>query len=707
MIRALLQLTNWVAPRDAHAWTQAMQAEVAAIADPRAARRFALGCLWAAVIFRLRSMFDVRTQHISSRVVPARLLFIQANCGCAAAAIGILYLVAAKAPLPLIIVNTVAMLMGVVLAGASPHMRLSSRLATGATVAIAGALLLTAAFGHAVDGVSRWVQVGPLFVQTSLVLLPVAVLLFAHTVNRFSTMAMIAIALAVALQPDRAMAAALCAGLLALLLVRRTRAVAIACSAAVVAVLITWLQADHLPAVPFVDHILWSSFNVHPMIAVALWVGSALLFVPLLVIPSADARSVCVACGACWGAIVVAAIVGAYPTPVVGYGGAAVLGYFFCLAALGAQTRRTDLTTRTAVPASNQHARDTHQHAELSRVRVFRGVAVASLFLTIGSRRASAQKAADECARPPVPKVEGPGVWQPGPTGKQLPLWPEGYSLLRPESGGRPEYIGNGSPLVAGKTWNWATYVARPTMTIYQPSGVRSGAAIVVLPGGGYAAVAMDLEGTEICDWITTQGITCVLLKYRVPQVWPRDARGVGHPPSVQLPLQDAQRAIGLLRARASEYGINAQKIGVIGFSAGGHLAAAVSNAEQRTYVATDAADRASSIPNFAILLYPGRLWDNLSRNAGLPLASWVTISRKAPPTLLIHAMNDPVDNVRHSAAYGLALHEAGVPVDVRFYAKGCHAFGLRKTSDPITTEWPGDVVRWLRGLGILTTAAK
>ena len=321
------------------------------------------------------------------------------------------------------------------------------------------------------------------------------------------------------------------------------------------------------------------------------------------------------------------------------------------------------------------------------------------------SGHAGGQTATDECARTAVKKVEGPGVWQPGPAGQQLPIWPDGRAVQPPETGGLPEYIGNGSPLVAGRLWNWATYVARPTMTIYQPTTARSGAAMVVLPGGGYAAVAMDLEGTEICDWITKQGVTCVLLKYRVPQVWPRDGRGGSRPPTVQLPLQDAQRVIGLLRARASEYGLDPRKIGVIGFSAGGHLAAAVSNAELRTYERVDAADRESSIPNFAILMYPGRLWDNRSRASGLRVASWVTISRKAPPTLLIHAMNDPVDDVRHSTAYGLSLHEAGVPVDMRFYAKGCHAFGLRTTSDPIATEWPGEAVRWLRGLGILGTA--
>jgi acetyl esterase/lipase len=219
------------------------------------------------------------------------------------------------------------------------------------------------------------------------------------------------------------------------------------------------------------------------------------------------------------------------------------------------------------------------------------------------------------------------------------------------------------------------------------------------LPGGGYLALAMDLEGTEICDWATHEGMTCVVLKYRVPQAWHHD--GVEQAPKVQLPLQDAQRAIVLLRYRASSYGIDPHRIGVIGFSAGGHLAAAVSNAEKRTYEAVDAADRESSRPDFAILLYPGHLWDEKSTKPGLALSPWVEISAHAPPTLLIHAMNDPTDNVRHSIAYGLALEEAGVPVDMRLYAKGGHAFGRRRTAAPITTEWPAMVAMWLRDINM------
>jgi len=300
-----------------------------------------------------------------------------------------------------------------------------------------------------------------------------------------------------------------------------------------------------------------------------------------------------------------------------------------------------------------------------------------------------------------IPKVSRQMVWEPGPGGTQLPLWPDSLAIQKPESD-KPEEVGNGSRLVAGLPWTWASYVSRPTMTIYQPRKKKTRAAIVVLPGGGYAAVAMDVEGTEICEWMTKQGITCVVLKYRVPQSWHRAADHVEEAPKVQLPLQDAERAMGLLRYRAAFYGIDVHRIGVIGFSAGGHLAAAVSNADNRSYEPIDSADRESSRPDFAILLYPGHLWDESSTKPGLQLSRWVDISRNAPPTLLIHAMDDPTDDVRHSMAYGLALKDAGVAVDMRIYAKGGHAFGIRPATAPVTTEWPGLVLQWLHDIDVL-----
>jgi len=256
------------------------------------------------------------------------------------------------------------------------------------------------------------------------------------------------------------------------------------------------------------------------------------------------------------------------------------------------------------------------RRARLKRI----GSSLISVLLAFGVTSAAAQTE--------IKKVSRPMVWEPGPEGSQVPLWPEGLAIQRPESD-KPEEVGNGSRLVAGRPWTWASNVSRPTMTIYPPKGRKTRAAILVLPGGGYAAVAMDLEGTEICDWITQQGMTCIVLKYRVPQAWHHGEDHVEEAPKVQLPLQDAQRAMGLLRSRASSYGIDPHKIGVIGFSAGGHLAAAVSNAEKRTYEPVDAADRESSRPDFAILLYPGHLWDGRSPESSLKLSPWVEISAR------------------------------------------------------------------------------
>jgi acetyl esterase/lipase len=306
-------------------------------------------------------------------------------------------------------------------------------------------------------------------------------------------------------------------------------------------------------------------------------------------------------------------------------------------------------------------------------------------------------------ARDTLPIVSTPGVWQPGPGGTQMPLWPDSVVLARPDSGDRAEETGNGSARVAGRAWHWAGNVTRPTMTLYRPKGRKTGATMLVLPGGGFSVVAMDLEGSEICDWAVRRGMTCAVLKYRTPQAWP-EIPGTDYyrRPDTLLALEDAQRAIGLLRQHAAEYGIDPARIGVIGFSAGAYLATEMSNTEARSYPPIDAADRLSARPDFAIITYTARLLKPGSAGPDLTLAPWVRISAKAPPTLLIHAMDDPMDDVRHPMAYALALHAAGVPVDLRFYAKGGHAFGMRPSKDPITTEWPGQAEQWLRTLGML-----
>lgn len=307
------------------------------------------------------------------------------------------------------------------------------------------------------------------------------------------------------------------------------------------------------------------------------------------------------------------------------------------------------------------------------------------------SRPVPAQNAA-----PPAAEDSRARRWQPAAGLTQLRLWPEGHRIERPETDA-PEAMGVAANKVAGRPWTFVENVSTPTMTIYPPQGKNTGAAIMVFPGGGYQILAIDLEGTEVCDWVTAQGVTCILLKYRVPQSWRTRDWKRQQAPAVQLALQDAQRAMGLIRQRAAALAIDPHKIGVIGFSAGGHLVAAISNAGLRSYAPVDAADRESARPDFAIALYPGHLWSG--RGSGL--SSWNAISRNAPPTFLVHSIDDPVDNVHNSTAYAAMLREAKVPVELHLFAKGGHAFGLRPGPLPIL-KWPALASQWLHTINIL-----
>ena len=268
--------------------------------------------------------------------------------------------------------------------------------------------------------------------------------------------------------------------------------------------------------------------------------------------------------------------------------------------------------------------------------------------------------------------------------GEQVSLWPRDLAIAQPELKG---------PETASEN------VARPTMTIYRAKGRNTGAAIMVYPGGGYQGLAVGLEGTEVCDWATRIGMTCAVLRYRVPQTWWQN--GVQREPQPFLPLEDAQRAMGLLRQRAASLGIDPHKIGVIGFSAGGHLVTAISNATGRSYKAVDAADRLSARPDFAMPIYPGHLWSGDGGKDRVDLFAFDPVRADAPPTFIVQAEDDPVDDVRNSIAYFLALKAAKVAVEMHIYAHGGHAFGLRPTEQPIT-RWPALAEGWLRTIGIL-----
>jgi len=285
-------------------------------------------------------------------------------------------------------------------------------------------------------------------------------------------------------------------------------------------------------------------------------------------------------------------------------------------------------------------------------------------------------------------------AWQPSPGHTQLPLWPGAVPDALPVAATTVETQEVGG-LVAGRPYLEVHNVSRPTLTVYSPKRKNTGAAVVVFPGGGYKILAIDLEGTEVCDWLTSRGVTCVLLKYRVPDSGHHWDPGCKCRINPQAPtaLQDAQRALGLVRAHAAEWHIDPHKIGVLGFSAGGHLSAAIStHFEQRLYPAVDAADKQSCRPDFSVVIYPGHLWiseDKLELNPDVP------VTTQTPPTFLLQAENDDVDNVNHSLVYYLALKNAGVPVEMHLYAQGGHAFGLRHTRFPIT-GWPRLVETWL-----------
>jgi acetyl esterase/lipase len=253
--------------------------------------------------------------------------------------------------------------------------------------------------------------------------------------------------------------------------------------------------------------------------------------------------------------------------------------------------------------------------------------------------------------------------------------------------------------LIAGKSVVSVSNVSQPTMTVYAPQGQNTGAAVVVIPGGGFQILAIDLEGTEVCDWLTSRGITCVLLKYRVPSmpyVWQCDCRP--HNLSTSVPsLEDVQRAVRRVRSNAAQWHIDPHRIGVLGFSAGGFLVAEVSNDfKRRLYAPIDAADRESSRPDFAVAIYPG----HLATDAGT-LNPNVPVTRETPPTFLVQAEDDNVDGVKQSLIYYAALQKAGVPAEMHLYSQGGHAFGLRPTQLPIT-GWPGLVEAWLRTIGVV-----
>lgn len=315
-------------------------------------------------------------------------------------------------------------------------------------------------------------------------------------------------------------------------------------------------------------------------------------------------------------------------------------------------------------------------------------------FLALLAVAAADLRAAESDKQHSNPRVTG--AWAPPSGLAQVPIWPGGA----PDMTGTPEAAETVFEVkkTPERRYTGIANVTAPTMTIFPPKGQNTGVSILVFPGGGFQILAMDIEGTEVCDWISTKGITCVLLKYRVPKsnhYWDKDCK-CHITPSVPWALQDAQRAIRIVRSKANELNIDSNKIGVIGFSAGGYLVAQTSNIFESTYSQVDSADELSSHPDFAIALYPG----HLCRSGGT-LDPSIQVTKQTPPTFLLQAWDDPVDKICNSTIYARALDAAGVRSEIHLFAKGGHAFGLRRNAHPISS-WPALVENWLKEIEML-----
>ena len=266
-------------------------------------------------------------------------------------------------------------------------------------------------------------------------------------------------------------------------------------------------------------------------------------------------------------------------------------------------------------------------------------------------------------------------------------LWPTGA----PEAAGftsEPEKV---IPPKTNSDVKRVTHVTDPTLTVYQPVH-PNGTSVIVCPGGGYSILAIEHEGTQVCEYLNTLGVTAILLKYRVP------ARNKANPS--KEPLQDAQRAIGLVRKHAEEWGIKPDRVGILGFSAGGHLTVmATLHPNDRTYPQDPSLDTPDATPNFSIPVYPAYL---VSKEDTFNLLPEVKVTEKSPPMCLIHAHDDKgVTSAAASALLYLEYKKLNVPAELHIFGKGGHGFGMRKTGLPVA-EWLVRVGEWMKSQGYL-----
>jgi hypothetical protein len=360
-----MTLTAALLPRAMRGWADAMRQEMSHIARDRDALAFAGGCLWAAARERffspLRRMADAGRSHgsqvmqfVSDLSRHPRSLAVAAAC--AATLLGLGYMAIAGAPFRMLATNAAALLIGFgVLLALIPVVR--SRRVDGGTVSLSlGCVLLaTSFFGQSAEGATRWLVVGGLALQPSLILVPVMTVAMARARNPLALAGIVIAALALALQPDRAMAATLATGLAVVALIRPERHILLAHGAAILAFGWTLTQPDALPATPYVDQIVWSSFALHPLAGLGVACGLCLLVLPALAgfVRDPGRREIYAVFGATWLAIIVAAVLDNYPTPLVGYGASAIIGYVLGLIGLPERIEAVE-DTRAAASSAGQ-----------------------------------------------------------------------------------------------------------------------------------------------------------------------------------------------------------------------------------------------------------------------------------------------------------------------------------------------------------------
>lgn len=261
-----------------------------------------------------------------------------------------------------------------------------------------------------------------------------------------------------------------------------------------------------------------------------------------------------------------------------------------------------------------------------------------------------------------------------------LDLWPEG-KVPGLAAGEKEEIVDE----MDDRIGNRVTKVTKPKITVYKPDAeIDTGAAVVICPGGGYHILAYDLEGVEVAQWLNKIGVTGVVLHYRVPRAKEGDV--------YVNPLSDAQRAVRLTRANAKAWKIDPQRVGILGFSAGGNLAAIASNADEPAYDPMDDADKLSARPDFSLLIYPAYL---NKKDADTELTPEASVDENTPPAFLVHTSDDRISSTG-SAAYYLGLKRLDIPAELHVFTSGGHGYGLRPTEKPVT-HWPDLATDWLK----------